>query len=135
MALLTWSDSYSVKVAEIDRQHQQLVKLINDLHSAMLERKAKDTLGKIIDQLAGYTVNHFATEEKYFAKFNYPETASHKKEHENFVAKVSDFKKGFDDGRILLSMDIMNFLKDWLVKHIQGTDQKYSDFFNKNGLK
>ena len=135
MALLSWKENYSVKVAKIDKEHQKLVGLINELHSAMMERKGKEVLGKIIDELAKYTITHFATEEKYFDKFNYPDTAAHKKEHNDFVAKVSDFQKGFDRGQIMLSMDVMNFLKDWLVNHIQGTDQKYSEYFNKHGLK
>jgi len=37
MALFDWNDQLSVGVAEIDKQHQELVKLINDLHEAMRE--------------------------------------------------------------------------------------------------
>jgi len=66
---------------------------------------------------------------------NYPETADHKKEHAGFIDKVIDFQKGFEEGRIMMSMEIMNFLRDWLVSHIQGTDQKYIPFFHKNGIK
>ncbi len=62
-------------------------------------------------------------------------TVTHKKEHDDFVAKVVNFKKGLEDGRLFLSTEITDFLKDWLVKHIQGTDQKYSSFFQEKGLK
>lgn len=30
--------------------------------------------------------------------------------------------------------DIMAFLGDWLVKHIQGSDKKYGPFLKKKGL-
>ncbi|MCP3943643.1 MAG: hemerythrin family protein [Desulfobacteraceae bacterium] len=134
MALINWNDSLSVNVAEIDLQHQKLISMINDLHDAMKIRKAKEVLGKIIDELLDYTVTHFSVEEKYFAQFNYPETASHKKEHTAFVDKIKDVKKGFDEERLMISMDIMNFLKSWLENHIKGTDKKYSSLFNAKGL-
>ncbi len=134
MGIIKWEDKMSVKVKEIDEQHKKLVNMINELHEAMLERKSKEALGKIIDGLIEYTDIHFKTEEKYFDKFGYPEADAHKKEHQDFVKKVVDFKKGYDEGKLLLSLDVMNFLKDWLVNHIMGSDQKYSDFFNQHGL-
>ncbi len=134
MALFEWKDEMSVNVKEIDSQHKKLVNLLNELHSAMLERKSKEALGKILDELIDYADIHFRTEEKYFDRFGYPETDAHKKEHRDFVEKVLDFRKGYREGRLLLSMDVMNFLKDWLKNHIMGSDQKYSKFFNEKGL-
>jgi hemerythrin len=135
MALITWNDSFSVSVAEIDRQHQKLVAMINELNDAMKQGKGKEILGKIVNNLVSYTEIHFKTEEKYFDQFGYPETDSHKREHSDFVKKVLDFKDGFDRGKMGLSIAIMNFLGDWLQKHIKGTDKKYSQFFNEKGLK
>lgn len=135
MALFQWDSSFSVDVAEIDKQHQKLVEMINNLNDAMKQGKGKDVLVKIFGELFTYAGNHFATEEKYFEKFKYPAAASHKLEHTNFVKKVSELKDGFDSGKISLTIEVMNFLKDWLKGHIQGTDKKYGPFFNANGLK
>jgi hemerythrin len=68
-------------------------------------------------------------------KFSYADTKNHKKEHELFVSKVMDVKKRFDDGNLVMSMEITNFVKDWIVKHIMVTDKKYSNCFIQNGLK
>ena len=135
MALITWNDTLSVKVAEIDRQHQKLISMINELNDAMRQGKGKDVLGEIIKSLVDYTVTHFKTEETYFDKFGYPEKDSHKKEHTDFVKKTSDFKEGFEKGKLGLSIELMNFLSNWLQNHIKGTDKKYSQFFNEKGLK
>ncbi len=134
MALFSWNDSYSVKVTELDNQHKKLIDIINELHQAMLDKKAKDALEKIIGELMNYTINHFSFEEKYFAQYSFPGEAAHKKEHKNFLDKVTQFGKDFDEGKLMLSMEILNFLKEWLVNHIKGTDQNYSDFFNEKGL-
>lgn len=135
MDLIKWDDSFSVNVAKIDQQHQKLILMINELHDAMKQGKGKEVLGKIVNGLISYTATHFKTEEDYFNQFGYPETDSHKKEHIAFVQKVSEFKDGFEKGKLSLSIEVMNFLSDWLQNHIKGTDKKYSQFFNGKGLK
>ena len=135
MAIFQWDASYSVKVAEIDEQHKKIVGMINALDDAMRQGKGKEVMSNIITELIRYTATHFATEEKYFAQLNYPDTEAHKKEHSDFVKKVTDFKQGFQTGKLGLTIQVMNFLTDWLKTHIKGTDQKYSAFFNQHGIK
>jgi hemerythrin len=133
--MIQWDDSFSVHVAEIDRQHQKLIWMVNDLGDAMHQGKSRDILGKIIQKLSDYAGTHFKTEEKYFDKFGYSETDAHKREHADFTRKVADFKKAFDAGKLTLSIDVMNFLWSWLQTHIKGADRKYGPFFNEKGLK
>jgi hemerythrin len=135
MALIQWNEGFSVDVAEIDKQHQTLVSMINELSDAMKQGKGKDALAKILNGLISYTATHFKTEEKYFDLYKYPGTVIHKKEHAAFVQKVSDFKDGFEKGKLSVTIEVMNFLSDWLKNHIKGTDKKYSVFFNEKGLK
>ncbi|MEW6263187.1 MAG: bacteriohemerythrin [Thermodesulfobacteriota bacterium] len=135
MALIDWSGNLSVKVAEIDQQHQKLVAMINEIHEAMKQGRGKNVLGPIINELVNYTKTHFTTEEKYFDQFKYPQADIHKAKHKEFVKKVSEFKAGFDKGSLSLTVEVMNFLKDWLSGHIAGDDKKYGPFFNEKGLK
>ena len=134
MSVIQWSDALSVNVAEIDQQHKTLIQIINDLNEAMRQGKGKDTLGKTIEGLLNYARTHFATEERYFDRFGYPKAKDHKIEHAVFVEKASEFKQGFDKGQISLSIQVMNFLSNWLRQHILGNDKKYSAFFNEKGL-
>jgi hemerythrin len=135
MALITWNDTLSVNVGEIDKQHQQLINMINDLDDAMRQGKGKTVLRKILAGLMDYTSFHFSTEEKYFAQFGYPAAENHIKEHLAFVDKVKEFMKRLEAESIGLSTDVMNFISDWLKKHIRGTDRQYSPFFHEHGLK
>ena len=134
MAFLEWDDSFSVKVGELDKQHHELVNMLNSLNDAMKTGKSRDNMGGILDDMVDYANVHFAREEKYFDEFNYLKSFSHKKEHAKFVKKVLEFKDGFDNGHMMLSLDVMTFLKEWLVTHIKGSDQDYSQCFNENGL-
>jgi len=62
MPLMSWKDEYSVKVAEFDGHHKQLISMINSLDEAM--RQGKDVLEDILKKLVNYAGSHFAAEQK-----------------------------------------------------------------------
>ena len=135
MEWIKWTDNYSVSVKTIDEQHKKLVVMINELYDAMSSgNKEKDILSKIIQGLANYAVYHFGTEEDWMKKFAFPGYAFHKGEHDNFVAKVSEFGEKFNKGTVLLDVEVLKFLKDWLLNHILKTDKLYTACFNQNGI-
>jgi len=134
MALLTWNDSYSVKVKQLDDQHKKLIDLINQLYDAMKVGKGSEVIGPVLKSLITYTQTHFSTEEQLMKLHGYPDYDAHKNEHNQLVAQVSDIKKGMDAGKMPLTQNVMNFLRDWLIKHIQGDDKKYGPFLNNMGV-
>lgn len=135
MALMNWTDDLSVRVQEIDDQHRKLIQQINTLHEAMKTGQAKQTLEATLQELAAYAVYHFQTEEKYMQQFGYPGYLTHKMKHDAFVKKVVAFQGDYKAGRLELSLDLMNFLKDWVSTHIRETDKQYSEAFTSHGLK
>jgi len=134
MALLNWQSDYSVNIKEIDLQHMKLIELINQLHNAMKAGKGKEVMGKILEELVNYTTYHFNNEEKLFEKYGYPEVHVHKRQHSDLVKQVTNYKNDFDSGKSVLTMNLMNFLKDWLTKHILDTDKQYTSFLNSKGV-
>jgi hemerythrin len=134
MTFVTWDEKYSVHVKEMDEQHQRLFAILDQLHNAMLNGKGNAAMAEVLTSLQDYTVQHFAKEEQYMAKFGYPGLAEQKTQHALFIKKIAEYQKGLADKKLGLSLDVMNFLKDWLVKHIQVVDAKYSDTFHKHNL-
>jgi hemerythrin len=135
MDLVKWTEEYSVGISEFDEQHKRLFALINDLYAAMKTGKGKDALGEVLKGLSEYASYHFATEEKFFAKFGYPETDKHAFEHGAFIAQVKDLKTKFDKGSILVSLETLEFLKNWIQNHINKVDKQYSGFLIASGMK
>ncbi len=134
MPLLNWKEDYSVKIKEVDEQHKKLIGLINDLHDAMTQKKAKEVLGDVLRKLADYTVFHFSMEERLMKSNGYPEYDDHREKHQKMTAKVMSLQNELKQGKITLSMEVMDFLKNWLDKHILGTDKKYSPFLTGKGV-
>ncbi len=133
--LFPWSDTYSVNIGIIDTQHKNLVNIINELHQAMITGKAKQDLGLILSKLVKYTQVHFKTEENFMESRHYPDYAAHKSKHQGLTETVLDFQSKFQKDELGLTIEIMDFLKDWLGKHILGTDKKYTSFLNAAGVR
>lgn len=133
--MITWNESLSVKIASIDDQHKKLIGLINDFYANINQGSSKEKLFEMIKALKDYTIVHFSNEEKYMKQLNYPAYQTHKKEHDKFVASVQDFEDRYKTGKLLISVEVTNFIKEWITKHIMGTDKLYTDFFIKNGVR
>lgn len=135
MALMNWTDKLSVGVAVIDADHKKLVGMVNELYDAMQAGRGRDSLGHILDGLVQYTRFHFAREEKFFAQTGYPDAIAHKQEHDDLTRQVLSVQQKYLSGATTtLSLDVLHFLKDWLIKHIQGSDQKYRPHLNAKGI-
>lgn len=134
MPLFQWTPDLSVNIKEIDHQHKKLIDLINLLHESMRMGKGKDVIGNVLKDLTDYTVYHFGTEERLFAKYGYLESARHKKEHDDLTKQVVDLKTKYESGQTTITIEVMTFLKDWLNNHIRQSDKKYSAFLNSKGV-
>lgn len=134
MGKLEWKNEYSVGVEMIDEQHKVFVSIMNELYTAIIEKKEKRVLDDVFKQLTAYTQFHFQTEERYFDEFNYEGSAEHKVAHQKLREQIAELEMR-KDGIMENPFELMDFLEDWLVDHIMGMDKKYSTCFKEHGLK
>ncbi len=125
---ITWTKDLALGIDSVDRQHKMLCEYINQLYAAMQSKADTHTLTKLLDALADYTVTHFKDEERIFGSSSYPDVEVHKEVHRKFVNKLKEFKTQLHSGSAVLSINLLEFLKDWLIKHIMGTDKQYVRF-------
>lgn len=135
MFIFPWMDKYEVHIESIDKQHKKLVELLNTLATAMSSGKGNLVMESTLKELIDYTVYHFGEEEKYFIMIDYPQAEAHLLEHHELIEKVSQFKVDFEAKKVGLSIELMRFLKEWLIKHISGTDKQLGLMLNKAGIK
>ncbi|MHB9134275.1 MAG: bacteriohemerythrin [Armatimonadota bacterium] len=135
MALFTWSTEYSVKVIEIDLQHENLFAMINELHDSMRAGNGKELLEVVLQDLVTYTKTHFAAEERFMKLYQYPGYPQHKAAHDAFVTQALDLQQKFTAGKTMITIEVMNVLKDWLVTHIKGVDQQLGPYLVSKGVR
>jgi len=134
MSLITWSDEYSVNIKEIDKQHRQLVEIINQLHRAMRDGSSRQIMKDTLTRLIDYTDSHFTTEEDLMSAYNYPGYVAHKAEHTQLKKRVLDYQRQFDQNPLGMGVQTMEFLKSWLMDHVIGMDKKYTRYLNSQGI-
>jgi len=135
MAYIDWNDGYSVKIVSIDEQHKKLFDMINIFYVSVKEGTHREKLIELVTGLKEYTEFHFTHEEKLMKDNGYTALSSHKAEHEKFVNKVREFLDKVESGKLIISVEVTNFLKDWLINHIKGTDQLYSSLLAGKGVR
>ena len=121
-------------ISKMDSQHRRLFDLINELNDAITNGKGKAVMTRVLDSLIEYTELHFNEEERALEDIRYPDIEIQKRAHRAFVAKAREFKADFESGKGMVSSSIVNFLNDWLVKHIGGLDKKYGPYLKKSGM-
>ncbi len=132
--MIKWNDNYSVNISLIDEQHKKLFELINKANIVeVFNNNTKDVLA-ILDQMTEYALKHFETEEHYMKVFNFPGFKPHRNEHIDFTNTAIDYKNRVVGGDYQIINEILEYIMEWVVNHIQVTDKEYIDCFKKNGL-
>ena len=129
-----WTPKLDLHVTMVDKQHRLLVDYINELYTAMAHNRTTEELQAILHKLRDYTATHFADEERLFTSTAYLGAAEHVKIHRKFVAKLDEVEEQLKSGTATVSMDLLTFLKDWLVQHIMGTDPTYVPYLRSEDL-
>jgi hemerythrin len=125
MAKMEWKDEFSVGVTAMDVQHKQLVAMVNQLYEAMRLSKGDAVIGSILPSLVLYTKSHFAAEEKVMKESGFPGLAAHQALHQQLTKQATELLEKIKAGKMVATVSLATFLKDWLVNHIQGQDKQY----------
>jgi methyl-accepting chemotaxis protein len=122
-ATLEWGPNWESGHPVIDADHKMLVQYVNDLNRAIVGGVGKDIAAGILNNLVKYTVDHFAREEAIWANGGLKSLAEHKRVHADLAAKVGTFQQDFLAGKVSLTVDLMSFLRGWLINHVFKTDK------------
>jgi len=124
VAKFIWTEQLSIGIEVIDQQHRRIVEYINQLDDARSNGYSRDEISWLINDLVDYTISHFGFEESLQEEANYPFIKSHKKVHELFAQRVSDYQTRFNKGEDVTKA-LNSLLVTWLFNHIKRDDADY----------
>lgn len=129
-----WTNDLLTGNTQIDSEHKELIKAINDLLEACSKGKGRAEIEKTVKFLSSYTKTHFAHEEILQMKSKYPDYANHKKYHQHFIATVDDIQKKLlaTGPSIALVGEINIKVANWLITHIKKEDVKVAAHIRNN---
>ena len=135
MPLFVWTNHMSVGVKLLDNDHKRLVILINQLHDGLMMGRAKPALDRVFEDLVSYTRVHHSHEEQLLVETGFPGSAMHKQEHEYTLERAVELQMRFKSSEGLgAELGVVSHLRNWLFRHIHGSDQEFVSHFKAKGI-
>lgn len=128
--LIEWEKNYKIGYKRLDEQHYELVRIVNELYyytnfkdseDPKLKESFKEALRKTVDYLAF----HFSYEERIMLAIKYNKLLEHSSEHKKFAQTIFDCVKSYEVGSLDAIDNLLEYLKEWLMKHVIVSDRQF----------
>lgn len=134
MQKVVWDESFNCGMAEIDKQHKELVTILNEVIEKREDGVKSETVSSALMKLINYADYHFKAEEEYMKKINYPEYINHKREHIEFMRKTVEICEDTMEYKENVPEQLIVFIKNWVVNHIMQSDRDIFIFSQKEAV-
>lgn len=134
MPIVSWSEEFSVNVKVIDDQHQEMLDIVNNLHTAVEGSEDKEVLEKLLIDLNEHTRTHFATEDALMKQYNYPGYEGHLHEHNVLLQHLGNLVASVTQGKSPTFRSDYDVSSDWVLIHIFKSDKELGSFLNNQGV-
>lgn len=129
-----WEEPFAIHVAQMDDHHKRLIFIANNTMELLFNHSEPELLSNAFDALIDYSRYHFAAEEKLLALYNYPDLNGHSKKHAKLIQQIMHYKDRVLCGDVPDRKGFLNFIEQWLVRHVLDEDRKYGAFLNAKGV-
>ena len=133
--LVKWKDEYSVGIEQLDQDHRNLLNLINRFQTTVHYKTGEEFEQGALAELIDYTKTHFAREEDLLKQHDFPGYEAHRAQHREMIEKVDAIVADYKERGHKAFPELANYLTDWLLNHINGTDKEYSSYLNQRGVR
>jgi len=125
MPIVEWDDSFKLGVTQFDEHHKYLFGLLTKLFNDFMFGANHEALEAVLSELVLYATFHFSAEERWMKAQGCPGVSQHRHEHDGFISRAAEIQNDFQNGKMNLCLDVMPFLKNWLINHILKIHAEY----------
>ena len=126
-SLMEWNSLLATDHGEIDGEHQAMIDLLNQLHTAILAENPT-RVSNLLEQFSCVAMQHFATEERLMSEVSYPHLERHKAQHDEFVERAQNLHEEILLGRLVLNAQLTEAIREWMLDHFQGEDRELGQY-------
>ena len=125
---IEWSDAFSVWNAQIDEEHQHFVALVNELNAAIVTRRDRVEVVRIMNLIVEDAVVHFSHEEGLFVERKYPRAQEHTQLHAELMNTFQQALKKIQQPKYSqewIATGLGLEIKNRLTEHLLNEDAQY----------
>jgi len=127
---LAWNEDLAVGFGRIDEQHKELFERYNNLIQSCKEGAGREAIVTMLEFMVDYVTVHFAEEDRFMVRYNYPERGEHLAEHRELFAHVDSVRQELQERgpTVAVITSINHTMLAWLIRHVKQTDIKLARF-------
>ncbi len=124
MALLEWRDEYRTGIRGVDYEHEELIYRINAVYALIETSADRDAVVDGLGEIYGSIAAHFALEEQMMLRYDYPQYAEHRADHERLLDEIRDITETYEDSVQLDTPAFERRLRNWFQNHFSTHDAR-----------
>lgn len=135
---IEWDESFAWCIEEINEQHKDVIKSVNELYAACKNNTVKEVILSQIEKLDFYTTNHFETEENYAKEYGFDKLNELLSAHsffKNVYREIKNYYTIYFSGDIIeyryinmFALHLNQTLVEWLNVHLNTIDKELGEF-------
>ena len=123
---MDWKDEYSVGILEIDNQHKAMLRSFSIIEETFESGQDRSNTHYAIVELIQLSRMHFLFEEAMMRMYDYPESESHKKCHQQLMIRLDSVERNASNNAS--DFEIVKLMRDYLMAHMLGDDKGYAQY-------
>jgi hemerythrin len=124
MALIEWREEFTVGVPSIDREHRELIALVNRAHARLDDPRSDVTISDFLGEIYARIAGHFESEERVMRAARYDQTELHAAEHERLLDEMRAMMRAYEHRHLFEEQEFAGRLRDWFVNHFRTHDAR-----------
>ena len=128
--LVKWDVSLSVGNEQIDRDHMELIEIINNFYQAAENNSSGSIIEDMLSKLSDYVSRHFEYEENIMRQHHYPGAKEHIQQLAELIIGLVSLVYKFESRSNTVPAETLAFLRHWLVDHVKGSDMRLGRFLS-----